>query len=272
METMFHAEVRPRLPPPPAFISCLRVQTFGLPEVEVNDRLAGVESDFNVLLGYRASLSQIEVKVLAEKRPGESFDEVDARAQAALESVKTRLPEAIFAEGTCSLAEAVGKLLCAKHLSLGLAESCTGGLASHLLTSFPGASECFPGAIISYDNSVKENLLGVSRKALQEHGAVSEPVARQMAEGARKALGTDLALSFTGIAGPTGGTETKPVGLVHFAIATAEETFAFSQVFRGNRAEIQHRAALTGLFHVRGVLLAGDRPHDPQLQASARPR
>jgi nicotinamide-nucleotide amidase len=255
MEPMFEREVRRRLPAPSTVTSCIRLQTFGLPEVEVNDRLAGIERDFGVLLGYRASLAQIEVKIFATSDVEKSPSEAAARARVAADVVQTRLAGAVFAEGSKSLPESVGPLLCARHLSLGLAESCTGGLASHLLTAIPGASECFKGGVVSYDNSVKETLLGVDNETLRTHGAVSEPVARQMAEGARKALGTDLALSFTGIAGPNGGSENKPVGLVHFALATADNTRAFSQIFRGTRAEIQHRAALTGLWYVRDALL-----------------
>jgi len=194
------------------------------------------------------------VKIHANAIPGESQNALFSRARSDTDVANERLSDSVFAEGTSSLPESLSALLYHKRLSLGLAESCTGGLASQLVTSVSGASEYFKGSIVCYDNSVKENVLRVSRAILEEHGAVSEPVARQMAEGARAVLGTDLAVAYTGIAGPTGGTQDKPVGLVHFAVASDTETVTFSQVFRGTRAEIQQRASLTGLFQLRGLV------------------
>ena len=109
-------------------------------------------------------------------------------------------------------------LLKARGLSLGVAESCTGGLVGHALTNVPGSSDSFLGGIIAYSNAVKRDLVGVPEKLLVAHGAVSRPVALAMAQGVRRALGVDVGLSVTGIAGPTGGTPDKPVGTVHIAV------------------------------------------------------
>lgn len=255
MELMFAVEVAPLLPPPPRRIVCRRLRTFGLPEVEVCDRLAGIEETHAVVIGYRASQSEIEIKVMATGS-NESPSDLKVRAQATVTEISRRLGDSVYAEGTTSLAQTVGGLLKEKNLTLGLAESCTGGLVSQMLTSVSGASAYYFGGVICYDNSVKSAILGVGDEALEAHGAVSEIVARQMAEGARRALHVDVALSLTGIAGPDGGSEDKPVGLVHFAIASRSGTLAFHQVFRGTRSEVQRRAALFGLWQVRAALLS----------------
>lgn len=260
MEHMFTVEVAPFLPPPPKRILCRRLRTFSLPEVEVNDRLAGIEESHEVVIGYRASQNEVEVKVLATSRQGEDASELEERTQATVEEVWRRLGDAVYAEGTTSLPETVGTLLSGQNLTLGLAESCTGGLLSQMLTAVPGASSYYRGGVICYDNSIKSALLGVSAHALETHGAVSETVARQMADGARRALGVDVALSLTGIAGPTGGSEGKPVGLVHFALAHLSGTRTFHQIFRGTRGQIQTRAALFGLWQLRAALLPGATP------------
>jgi nicotinamide-nucleotide amidase len=117
------------------------------------------------------------------------------------------------------LASDVLELARARGLKLGTAESCTGGLLAGALTAIAGSSDVIEGAVVSYSNRIKTALLGVSGDLLVLHGAVSEPVARAMAEGAVKALGVDLAAAITGVAGPGGGSADKPVGLVHFAVA-----------------------------------------------------
>lgn len=259
MQAMFEREVLPRLPQPETRVLHRRLRTFGLPESEVNDRLQGMEETYGVQLGYRASNSEIEVKILTKTRPAEAPEAFSARAEAARLAVLQRLGAAVYAEGTVRLPEALGLLLKEAGWTFGVAESCTGGLVSELMTSVPGASEYFFGGITSYANSVKEGLLAVRRDTLQDVGAVSEEVARQMAEGARRILGVDIALSLTGIAGPGGGSAEKPVGLVYFAIATPDGTVSDRRVFRGDRRQIQMRAALTGLWAVRAAVRESGR-------------
>jgi nicotinamide-nucleotide amidase len=142
------------------------------------------------------------------------------------EEILSRLGDYYFGEDEETLESAVGRLLKEKGATLALAESCTGGLLAKRLTDMPGSSSYFKEGFITYSNVSKERLLGVPKEMLLEHGAVSGPVARKMAEGARKIAGTDYGLSVTGIAGPDGGTKEKPVGLVFVGLSDAEETFA----------------------------------------------
>jgi nicotinamide-nucleotide amidase len=140
--------------------------------------------------------------------------------------VIARLDDYFFGEDDETLEGAVARLLQEKGATLALAESCTGGLLAKRLTDMPGSSAYFKEGLVTYSNEAKERLLGVPHALLLEHGAVSEPVARAMAEGARKGSGADYGLSVTGIAGPDGGTEEKPVGLVFVGISDAEDTLA----------------------------------------------
>lgn len=254
MSTMFDEEVAPRLPRARGHRRAIRLRCFGLPESEVNDRLAGIEAQHQVVVGYRATFPEIEVKVLAEAATAE---DAHARCRAAADAVKARLGSRIaYGEGDVSLASAVGELLQSSGRTLGLAESCTGGLVSELITRVPGSSAYFLGGICSYANPVKSNVLGVGADTLGDFGAVSEPVARQMAEGARRVLGCDLALAITGIAGPGGGTPEKPVGTVHWAIATADGTQHWQRIFSGSRDRVRRLATYAGLASLRNELLA----------------
>lgn len=255
MKPMFTAFVEPRAR---AAVSGglrqVRLRTFGLAESTVNDRLAGIEAQHGVLIAYRAHFPEIEVKVLAR---AVTQAEAERIARRAADEVKARLGDVIFAEGDTALAAVVTELLRNEGLTFGTAESCTGGLVADLVTEHPGASDVFRGAVVAYDNGVKESLLGVEPALLGAHGAVSTEVARAMAEGARRALGVDVSLALTGIAGPGGGTETKPVGLVHYAVATEHGTDSRKAVYPGSRNQVRLRAAYAGLSLVRQILTAG---------------
>ncbi len=146
-----------------------------------------------------------------------------------------------------ALARQAGELLRGRRLTLAVAESCTGGGLGDAITDVPGSSDYFLGGVIAYANSAKERLLGVARALLEAHGAVSPEVAVAMAEGARRTLHADLALSTTGIAGPTGGTPEKPVGLVYIGLATPEGALWRRYVFEGNRTENKRASVQTAL-------------------------
>ncbi len=137
----------------------------------------------------------------------------------------------------------VGNLLRGGNLSLAVAESCTGGLISHKITNVPGSSDYFDRAVVSYSNRSKLELLDVQEDTLYDHGAVSRAVVAEMAEGVKNLAGTEVGLSTTGIAGPGGGTEDKPVGLVYIGIAVAETTRIKKFLFKGDRWENKQSAA-----------------------------
>lgn len=146
-----------------------------------------------------------------------------------------------------SIEAQIGYLLRQRGWRLALGESCTGGLLGHRLTSVPGASSYFAGGITSYSDRVKSSLLGVDRGTLEEHGAVSEATAIEMAQGARRAFGVEVGLSVTGIAGPGGGTATKPVGLTWIAVSTPDRTRAEEHRWEGDRAANKERSAQAAL-------------------------
>jgi nicotinamide-nucleotide amidase len=220
------------------------LRTYGLPESEVNDRLAGIQAEFGVTVGYRATFPVIEVKLLAhdKERPV-----AEARARAAANEVKARLGSVVFGEGDVSFAQALGRELVQKNWRLAAAESCTGGLVGKILTDRPGSSAFFLGSAVAYDNGAKAALLGVDPELIRAHGAVSSEVARAMAEGARSRFDAEVALSITGVAGPDGGTPEKPVGLVHYAVSTSEGTVDKHLFFAGDRELIRTRAAYAAL-------------------------
>lgn len=151
--------------------------------------------------------------------------------------------------------ELVGKLLGGGGLSLGLAESCTGGMIAGRITCIPGSSAYFTGGVVAYDNRVKEGVLGVPGGDLEAHGAVSPQVARSMASGVKRLLKTDLGLSVTGIAGPGGGTSAKPVGLVYIALDGPGKVICREFHFGGGRGEIRSAAAGAALDMLRLFLL-----------------
>ena len=146
-----------------------------------------------------------------------------------------------------TLAGAVGKVLMEHHWSVSTAESCTGGLLAGTLTAVPGISEVYDGSVVAYQNRVKEELLQVPHEILVRHGAVSTECAAAMAEGARKLLKTDFALSTTGIAGPGGGTPEKPVGTVCFGIASAGTVRSIRKHFKGDREAVRFQSVRTAL-------------------------
>lgn len=174
------------------------------------------------------------------------------------------------ADDGSTVAERIGARLRDAGDTLATAESCTGGLVASLVTDVPGASDYFDRGVVSYAYDAKRELLGVTREALDEHGAVSEPVARQMARRVRDLSGTTWGLSVTGVAGPSGGTEEKPVGTVYVGVAYAGEWGSgdsYADVRRhrldGDRSSIKKRAAREALQFLEGHLTAGEGPNAP---------
>jgi nicotinamide-nucleotide amidase len=226
----------------------LRLRTFGQPESAVGAMLDGVEHQFpGVTIGYRASFPEIEVKVFAKSR---DFARAKALSEEAAEEVRRRLGDIVYGEGTTTFVSVVADAIRGRGYKLALAESCTGGLVAQMLTS-ESASDYLVAGLVTYANEAKVALLGVPSPMIEEHGAVSEAVARAMAQGAARSVGVELGVGITGIAGPTGGTTDKPVGLVHIAVAHPGGVVARHHVFPGDRARVQRFAAYAALLLVR---------------------
>jgi nicotinamide-nucleotide amidase len=253
MKKMFEDQVAPRirtLAPNNLFQSHLR--TFGLPESVVGEKLAGIEQAFpQTTIGYRAHFPEIEVKVLARGPSHGAARDICERATA---EVRARLGAHVFGEADDTFAGIVGRALRARGWTLAIAESCTGGLVGHMITREPGASDFLLLDAVTYANSAKSRILGVNEETLRWHGAVSSEVAAAMADGAKRVSGADVALSLTGIAGPNGGSEGKPVGTVYLALARYDGTTEVKhRVFGGDRLQIQTLASYAGLQMVREV-------------------
>lgn len=197
-------------------------------------------------LHYRAAAPQ--VLVIAEGTPGPDGARATAEELAALDrEIAPALSPAVYGIGEADLAARVVAALARGGKTLGTAESCTGGRVSAMITAVAGSSAVFLGGVVAYANEVKVRQLGVAAADIEEHGAVSEAVARAMAEGARRALGVDFAVAVTGIAGPGGGTEAKPVGTVDVAVADAEGCSYKRLKLFGERELIQHVLATWAL-------------------------
>src|SRR5918992_3930346 len=190
-----------------------------------------------------ASQGKVRLRVTARAATPEEAEE---KIELVAEEIHSRLKEYYFGEDDETLEGAVGKLLTEQGATLALAESCTGGLLAKRMTDRAGSSAYLMEGLVTYSNEAKERLLGVPNALLVEHGAVSEPVARAMAEGVREAAGTDYGLSVTGVAGPDGGTEEKPVGLVFVGLSDADGTVAERldlSAWRRSREAIRERSA-----------------------------
>jgi nicotinamide-nucleotide amidase len=227
------------------------VKLFGVPESHADDRMRPLMDDpanQGVRFGYRAHWPEIHVKWSV---PG---PEAQERADRILEKVRALFGEALFGEGKVEMAELVVTRLLARRERVALAESCTGGMLAELLTAVPGASNVFDLGVVAYADAMKTALLGVPTEILVASGAVSEPVARALAEGARRAGRATWGLSVTGIAGPTGGSPEKPVGTVHLALAGPTGTRTLLRQYRGDRERIRRQAAFEALNVLRLAL------------------
>jgi nicotinamide-nucleotide amidase len=189
---------------------------------------------------------RIRLSVLVEAK-----EEGEAALEEVEQSLRNRIGQYIYGINDEMLEAKVGQLLTEKSMTLATAESCTGGLIGHRLTQIPGSSNYFNEGFIVYSNDAKVNRLGVEQQVLDEHGAVSDSVARLMAEGVRRVSGADIGVSVTGIAGPTGGSEEKPVGLTFIAVSDAAGTWCGKYIYTHDRIKNKERTAQTALNLVR---------------------
>jgi len=199
-----------------ARFDCRTFKVVGLAESIVEERVAPVLADLKDLeLGYSAKMGEVEVRIISHH---------PSIAGEGEKRIRAALANHIYGTGDDRLEEVVVKLLAAAHQTIATAESCTGGTIANRITNVSGSSEVFINGCVTYSDESKVRLLGVSEGTLKAHGAVSEEIAREMAEGIRTRSGTDFGISTTGIAGPTGGTAEKPVGLVYIGFAAPHRT------------------------------------------------
>jgi nicotinamide-nucleotide amidase len=245
--------VRERLGPVRRVVRSRTLRSTGVAESLVADRIATIPGGVGAVeLAYLPNVDGVDLRVTLRNLPPH---DTDARLAAAAERVRGVMGAAIYGEGDADLAAVVLEACRARGLMLAVAESCTGGMLGERLTAVPGSSDVVLGGVIAYADAVKQSLLGVSPEVLHEHGAVSEPVVRRMASSARERLGAGAALAITGVAGPSGGTEAKPVGTVWIALdldGTVE-----SRLLRlwGDRDEIRRRSVQAALELLRRALL-----------------
>jgi PncC family amidohydrolase len=206
-------------------------QTFGISESGLDEQVAGLIRPEEAKVGFRASFPQISLKVMVEDLPGIAERRLDELS----ERVRGRVGNYIYGEGEITMEQVVAELLTEKNLKLAVAESCTGGLIGHRITNVPGSSRFFVGDLVTYSNEMKQGILGVRDETLKQHGAVSEECVIEMAAGARKRSGADVAIATSGIAGPEGGTPDRPVGTVCIALVADDVRVSRRYQMRGTR-------------------------------------
>lgn len=211
-----------------------------------------IESLENVSVGILAYPGEIQLQLLAK---GQNNSEVAQALREAEERFTERLGNIIFGFDDETLEEVVGKLLKKHGLTLALAESCTGGLASKKITDIPGSSDYFMGGVVAYHNSAKTSLLNVSEQTLARHGSVSAATALAMAFGVRERFNSDVGLGITGIAGPSGSTSDKPVGLIYIGLSHDTANYSNKYVFFGSREIVRTKSANAALDMVRYFVL-----------------
>jgi nicotinamide-nucleotide amidase len=244
------------------------LRTFGLGESILDRELSDLaRGDADVTLGFRTQFPDNLVRVVARAPTAAA---AEARLEALVAEVRRRLGDVVLGEGERPLPEIVGALLLEHKRTLALAESCTGGLLASRLTDVPGSSAYLLEAAVTYSNRAKVRALGVAAADLAAHGSVSEPVARQMAEGVRERAGADIGIGITGIAGPTGGTPDKPVGTVYIAYADGTATDVRRYQLMRERARNKELSTQIALDWIRRRLLGLAIPDEsfPRLRAA----
>lgn len=267
MKPMITNEVLPRLAKKlnSTFIEHLTVLTQGIGESMLAKIIEDWEDNLpeNVKLAYLPQPGIVRLRMTAV---GPQKEQLKDTLQQLKEKLRDIIPDLIFGYNTDTLESVTGKLLKEKNRTVSTAESCTGGYIAHLITSIPGSSDYFKGSIVSYANEVKTGELGVSTDNLEKFGAVSEAVVKEMATGARHKLHTDYAMAVSGIAGPDGGTEEKPVGTTWIALATPDKVMAKKFLFGEHRGRNIRKSALAALNMLRMELLQLPETNKPASQ------
>jgi nicotinamide-nucleotide amidase len=261
MRALMESEVIPRLRSrgraedggPRTVIRSRTLRTAGIPESALADQVGDEKRLLppGLSLAWLPSLAGVDLRLTAW-----NLGEEEARAalEQAAGALRAKLGAHLYSEDGEDLAAVVLRVLEGQGAKLAVAESCTGGLLGARLTAVPGSSRVFVGGVTAYANEAKLGLLGVSAEAIAEQGAVSEEVARQMARGVARALDAQAAIAVTGIAGPDGGTPSKPVGTVWIAVLWRDQVRTFTHAFPGDREDVRGRAAQWALNYLRRVV------------------
>ncbi len=236
----------------PALIRSKNLKIVGLGESSVEEIVRDLVHGTNPSVAPYASPGEVRLRITAKSEDDEQAWEMIAGVE---REIRARLGDRVFGVDEETLESVVVGMMAERGVTLGIAESCTGGLLGHRITNVPGSSEVFLAGIVSYSNDSKVKLLGVPKELIERCGAVSREVAEEMARGVREASGARIGMGITGIAGPGGGTATKPVGLVYIALSTEADTLSEENRFVGNRADVKARSAQSALVMLRQHLL-----------------
>lgn len=229
------------------------LRIFGIGESLMAKKLDDIiKNSKNPTVAPYAKEYEVTLRITAKEKSEEKCDELIKNK---VDEIKSLIGEYIYGEDETSLENVVAELLCKKKLSISTAESCTGGMIAATLISYPGISEIFKEGVVTYSNESKVKRLGVKEETLSKFGAVSEETAREMVMGIAKSLNTDIAISSTGIAGPGGGTEDKPVGLVYIGIYIKGNIIIERLNLQGDREAIRKKATLNALNLLRKEII-----------------
>ncbi|KFO67596.1 hypothetical protein ER57_09830 [Smithella sp. SCADC] len=244
--------LRKHFPQDEKYIVKQTIRTFGLSEAAVDNQVKDIDfQSLGVSIGFYPVFPENHIVLIAQSK---NLQEAQKNLQKAQDEVSAHVQDYIFAYGEQTLEEVIAALLIEKKLTIAVAESCTGGLITSRLTDVSGSSDYLERGLVTYSNAAKISMLGVPAEIIEKHGAVSEETARRMAEGVRKLAGTDLGLSSTGIAGPTGGSKEKPVGTVYIALADSQKTICRHYAYRWDRKRNKDIFSETALFLLKNYL------------------
>jgi nicotinamide-nucleotide amidase len=255
LKALFEEQCLPRLRAklPPQFIATRELKITGLGESACDARVAPIYKLFtDVQTTILAGAGEIQLHL---KSRAASLDAAQSRVDELVEKIEEELGDSVFSDNGDSMEQIVGYYLQMRNATLAVAESCTGGLLAERITSVSGSSRYFVGGAVVYSNQMKTAFADVPAELIEKHGAVSREVAAALAEGIRQRSGATLGLSVTGVAGPTGGTEAKPVGLVFHALASDAGTEVVERKFPGDRKRIRRFASQQALDMVRRKLM-----------------
>lgn len=229
------------------------VRIFGIGESAMEEKIIDIiDRQTNPTIAPYAKDGEVTLRITAMCNNDKEGEELITPV---IDEIKNRLGDTVYSVDNKSLEEVVGELLIKNNISISFAESCTGGLLSSKITDIPGISSVFAGSMVTYSNDVKARNLGVSEETLKTHGAVSSSTAKEMAVNIRRIMNTRLGLSITGIAGPGGATESKPVGLVYVALADENDVVCRKLNLLGDRNKIRNNTVLNALDMIRRYIL-----------------